>query len=247
MAGRMKNRIALVTGANRGIGLAIAKEFGREGATVLLAGRNRAALDQVRGQIAAEGGKAEVFLVDLEQEESVRAFGRALKDRFQTLDVFIGNAASLGARVPLTRYPLDTWRQTFRINVDANLILLQELDPLLKKSDAARIIMLSAKVATQGKATTGSYAVSKAALEAIVRIYVAELNNADRQSLLRINIVSPGATRTTMRARAEPKEDPMSIKAPEEIAPLFVEMSLPEYREQGKWVDADDWLRARKK
>ena len=160
----------------------------------------------------------------------------------QALDVFIGNAASLGARVPLTRYPLDTWRQTFRINVDANLILLQELDPLLQKSDAARIIMLSAKVATSGKATTGSYAVSKAALEAIVRIYVAE---ADKQSPVRINIVSPGATRTSMRARAEPKEDPMSIKAPDAIAPLFVEMSIPEYKEQGKWVDADEWLARR--
>lgn len=244
MAGRLKNRTALVTGANRGIGLAIAKEFGREGATVLLAGRNKAALEKVRSEITAAGGKAEVFEVDLEKEDSTRAFGRALREKVQALDVFIGNAASLGARVPLTRYPLDTWRQTFRINVDANLILLQELDPLLKKSDAARIIMLSAKVATAGKATTGSYAVTKAALEAIVRIYVAE---SDKQSPLRINIVSPGATRTEMRARAEPKEDPMSIKAPDAIAPLFVEMSVPEYKEQGKWVDADEWLARRSK
>jgi len=247
MAGRLKNRTALVTGANRGIGLAIAKEFGREGATVLLAGRNKAALEKVRSEITAAGGKAEVFEVDLEKEDSTRAFGRALREKVQALDVFIGNAASLGARVPLTKYPLDTWRQTFRINVDANLILLQELDPLLKKSDAARIIMLSAKVATSGKATTGSYAVSKAALEAIVRIYVAELNSADKQSPLRINIVSPGATRTEMRARAEPKENPMSIKAPDAIAPLFVEMSVPEYKEQGKWVDADEWLARRSK
>lgn len=244
MAGRLKNRTALVTGANRGIGLAIAKEFGREGATVLLAGRNKAALEKVRSEITAAGGKAEVFEVDLEKEDSTRAFGRALREKVQALDVFIGNAASLGARVPLTRYPLDTWRQTFRINVDANLILLQELDPLLKKSDAARIIMLSAKVATAGKATTGSYAVTKAALEAIVRIYVAE---SDKQSPLRINIVSPGATRTEMRARAEPKEDPMSIKAPDAIAPLFVEMSVPEYKEQGRWVDADEWLARRSK
>src|SRR5687767_5334536 len=114
MAGRLKNRTALVTGANRGIGLAIAKEFGREGATVLLAGRNKGALEKVRGEITAAGGKAEVFEVDLEKEDSTRAFGRALREKVQALDVFIGNAASLGARVPLTRYPLDTWRQTFR-------------------------------------------------------------------------------------------------------------------------------------
>ena len=237
--GRLQNRTALVTGANRGIGLAIAKELAREGATVFLAGRNKAALDKVRGEIDSAGGKAEVCVVDLEDEKSVRALGNALKDKLQSLDIFIGNAASLGARVPLTRYPPDTWRQTFRINVDANLALLQELDALLKKSDAPRIVMLSARVATIGKPTTGSYAVSKAALEALVRIYVAEL---DKSSPLRINTVSPGPTRTQMRARAEPREDPMSIKAPDKIAPLFVALSLPECKLQGQWIDADEWL-----
>jgi NAD(P)-dependent dehydrogenase (short-subunit alcohol dehydrogenase family) len=235
---RLQNRTALVTGANRGIGLAIAKEFGREGATVLLAGRNKAALEKVKGEITAAGGKAEVCEVDLEDEKSVRALGRTLKEKLDALDIFIANAASLGARVPLMQYPLDTWRQTFRINVDANLVLLQELDPLLKKSDAPRIVMLSAKVATNGKANTGSYAVSKAALEAIVRIYVAEAGN----SPVRINIVSPGPTRTTMRARAEPKEDPMSIKPPEKIAPMFVALASRECQLQGKWLDADEWL-----
>jgi NAD(P)-dependent dehydrogenase (short-subunit alcohol dehydrogenase family) len=235
---RLQNRTALVTGANRGIGLAIAKEFGREGATVLLAGRNRAELEKVKSDITGAGGKAEVCQVDLEDEKSVRALGRTLKDKVKALDIFVANAASLGARVPLTQYPLDTWRQTFRINVDANLVLLQELDALLKKSDAPRIVMLSAKVATTGKATTGSYAVSKAALEAMVRIYVAEAGN----SPLRINIVSPGPTRTTMRARAEPKEDPMSIKPPEKIAPMFVALASRECQLQGKWLDADEWL-----
>jgi len=235
---RLQNRTALVTGANRGIGLAIAKEFGREGATVLLAGRNKAALEKVKDEITGAGGKAEVCEVDLEDEKSVRTLGRTLKEKLKALDIFVANAASLGARVPLTQYPLDTWRQTFRINVDANLVLLQELDALLKKSEAPRIVMLSAKVATTGKATTGSYAVSKAALEALVRIYIAEAGN----SPLRINIVSPGPTRTTMRARAEPKEDPMSIKPPEKIAPLFVALASRECQLQGKWLDADEWL-----
>jgi NAD(P)-dependent dehydrogenase (short-subunit alcohol dehydrogenase family) len=243
MAGRLKNRTALVTGANRGIGLAIAKEFGREGANVLLAGRNKAALDRVRDQIFSAGGTAEVFVVDLEKDESVRDLARQLKSKFESLDILIANAASLGARVPLIRYPLDIWRQTFRINVDANLILLAELDELLKRAQAPRIIMLSAKVATQGKATTGSYAVTKAALEAMVRIYVAEAG----PSPVRINIVSPGATRTEMRAKAAPEEDPMTLKTPEAIAPLFVEMAAPEYREQGKWIDADEWLAKRAK
>ena len=242
MSGKLRGRTALVTGANRGIGLAIAKAYAGEGATVLLAGRNKAELDRVRSEIVAAGGKAEAFAVDLEQEASVRGLAKQLKDRYPALDILVGNAASLGARVPLTRYPLDTWRQTFRINVDANLILLAELDELLRRAPAPRVIMLSAKVATQGKANTGSYAVSKAALEALVRVYVAEAG----PSPVRINLVSPGATRTQMRARAEPKEDPMTLKTPEDIAPLFVEMAVPAYTAQGAWVDADQWLAQRR-
>src|SRR5262249_42594433 len=113
-----------------------------------------------------------------------------------------------------------------------------ELDALLKRSAAPRVIMLSAKVATQGKATTGSYAASKATLEAIVRIYIAENGG----SPVRVNIVSPGPTRTEMRARAAPEEDPMSIKAPDRIAGLFVRLASPECTLQGQWIDADEWL-----
>jgi len=243
MAGKLQDRIALVTGANRGIGLAIAREFGRQGAHVLLAGRRHDALTAVQEEIKGAGGKADVLVVDFEDEKSVRAMCSGLKQSVGRLDVLVGNAASLGARVPLTRYPLDTWRQTFRVNVDANLVMLQELDEVLRKSDAPRIVMLSARVATTGKATTGSYAVTKAALEAMVRIYVAE----NGTSPVRINIVSPGPTRTEMRARAEPKEDPMSIKAPDAIAPLFVELSRAECQLQGQWIDADDWLAGRVK
>lgn len=241
MARKLENRTALITGANRGIGLAIAKAYAKEGAKVLLAGRSEAALKRVQAEITAAGGAAQVFVVDLEDADSVRGLAASIKRGFSSLDVFVANAASLGARVPLVRYPLETWRQTFRINVEANLILLGELDPLFRASDSARIIMLSANVATQGKASTGSYAVSKAALEAMVRIYIVE----SKGSPIRINIVSPGPTRTEMRARAAPQEDPMSIKAPEAVTPLFVELATRECERHGEWLNADDWLAGR--
>jgi len=242
MARKLENRTALITGANRGIGLAIAKAYAKEGAVVLLAGRNQAALKRVQAEIAADGGEARVFVVDLEDAGSVRRLGEAIKAQISSLDIFVANAASLGARLPLIRYPLDTWIQTFKINVNANLILLGELDLLFKASDSARIIMLSANVATQGKATTGSYAVSKAALEAMARIYVVESAGTP----IRINIVSPGATRTEMRAKAAPDEDPMTLKAPEAVTPLFVELATRECQRQGEWINADVWLAERK-
>jgi NAD(P)-dependent dehydrogenase (short-subunit alcohol dehydrogenase family) len=196
----------------------------------------------VQAEITAAGGAARVFVADFENADSVRALADSIKRQFSSLDVLVANAASLGARVPLVRYPLETWIQTFKINVNANLILLGALDALFKASQAPRIIVLSANVATQGKATTGSYAVSKAALEAMVRIYLVESAGTP----IRVNIVSPGPTRTEMRARAAPEEDPMSIKPPEAMMPLFVELATRECQRQGEWLNADDWLAGRK-
>ena len=240
---KLQDRIALVTGANRGIGLAVARLFAREGASLLLAGRNVEALARTRDEIAATGGNARVFAVSLDDPSSVRNLSREVADAVPRLDVFVANAASLGARVPLVKYPLDVWQHTFRTNVEANLLLLQALDPLLKASDSARVVMLSAGVARQGKATTGSYAVSKAALEAIVRIYAIETAGTS----IRINVVNPGPTRTTMRAQAAPDEDPATLKTPEDIAPLFVELAAVECERQGDVINADTWLAERKK
>ena len=184
-----------------------------------------------------------MLAVTLDDPASVTRLAHDVASLTDRLDVFVANAASLGARKPLVDYPLDAWQRTFRVNVEANLLLLQGLDPLLRASDAARVIMLSAGVARQGKATTGSYAVSKAALEAIVRIYAVEA----KDTAIRINVVNPGPTRTTMRARAAPDEDPMSIKTPEDIAPLFVELAVPDCQRQGEVVNADTWLAERRR
>jgi NAD(P)-dependent dehydrogenase (short-subunit alcohol dehydrogenase family) len=243
MTPRLEGRSALVTGANRGIGYAVARLFAREGARVLLAGRDLGALDKVADEIRHAGGDAEVLAVTLDDPASVTRLAHDVASLTDRLDVFVANAASLGARKPLLDYPLDAWQRTFRVNVEANLLLLQGLDAVLRASDAARVIMLSAGVARQGKATTGSYAVSKAALEAIVRIYAVEAKDTN----IRINAVNPGPTRTAMRARAAPDEDPMTIKTPEDIAPLFVELAAADCQRQGEVVSADAWLAERRR
>jgi NAD(P)-dependent dehydrogenase (short-subunit alcohol dehydrogenase family) len=242
MTGKLQGRTALITGANRGIGLAVARLFASEGARLLLAGRNVEALQGIRDEITAAGGQARMLSVSLDDAASVRKLAADVAAAVPRLDILVGNAASLGARVPLVSYPLDVWQHTFRINVEANLLLLQTLDPLLKSSDSARIIMLSAGVARQGKATTGSYAVSKAALEAIVRIYAVETAGTP----IRINVVNPGPTRTTMRAQAAPDEDPATLKTPEDIAPLFVELAAADCQRQADVVNADTWFAERR-
>ena len=242
MTASLAGRIALITGANRGIGVAIAREYAREGAQCLLAGRNMPALEGVAAGINASGGSASALQLDLESDDSIRAAIAQVSKTLPRLDVFVANAALLGARVAITTYPIDVWRQTFQVNVHANLLLLQGLDPLLRRSDAARVLFLSADVARTPKLATGSYAVTKAALGAMAGIYALE----GKASSIKANIVSPGATRTSMRARAAPDEDPMTLKTPEDIAPLFVELALPSCTRHGEWISADEWFKARK-
>jgi len=242
MTGRLQGRVALITGANRGIGLAIAKEYAKEGAICILAARNLTALKKVADELSATGAEVVVVELDQENDDSIRTAIKEVSNRFSKVDIFVANAASLGARKPIISYPIDVWRHTFQVNVHANLLLLQGLDQLLKKSDAGRVIILSAQVATVAKVGTGSYAVSKAALESLARVYMIEA----KDSPIHVNTVSPMATRTKMRADAAPTEDPMTLKPPEAIAPLFVELGMPSCMLQGEWINADHWLESQK-
>lgn len=229
---RLQGRTALITGANRGLGRAIARSYAREGARCILAGRNRSELEQ----LARELGEASVLVLDLDAPESIRAAASSV----QKLDILVLNAAVLGARKPLAQYPFDAWVETFQANVHANLLLIQGLDALLRKSDAGRIVVLTTGVARTPKAGSGSYAISKAALEAMAAVYAQEVAGTP----IRVNMVNPGPTRTQMRAQVMPAEDPLTLKTPEDIAPLFVELASPGCTRQAEWISADAWLKS---
>ncbi len=240
MTRQLEGRTALITGASRGIGVVIAKAFAREGARMILAARNITALEGVVAEIKAAGGEASALMVDLEKVDAVKAMTASIVAVTPRLDIFVANAALGGPRLPLAQYPLDVWTQLFQVNVHANLVLLAGLDPLLRKSDAGRVIFVTTTVTRQYKASTGAYVASKAALEAMASVYALEIAGTP----IRINMVTPGPTRTAMRAEAYPNEDPMSLKAPEKLIPLFLELASPSCLRQGEYIRADDWLAA---
>ncbi len=231
---RLKDRIALITGASRGIGCAVAEVFAREGAHVLLLARNRKGLEQVDDAIRAGGGKATLIPLDLADGNSVDALGPTLYERFGKLDILVGNAAILVRLSPLTHIPAEHWERVFAVNVTANWRLIRTLDPLLRRSDAGRVIFVtSSGVAQSGRAYWAPYSVSKAALECLAKTYANETSD----SAIKVNLIDPGVTATRMRAEAYPGEDQATLPPPEKVAEAFVPLALPDFTETGQIVE----------
>jgi NAD(P)-dependent dehydrogenase (short-subunit alcohol dehydrogenase family) len=199
---RLKDRIALITGASRGIGRAVAFAFAREGAHVLLLARTRKALEEVDDQVRADGGKASLVPLDLADAKAIDALGPTLHERFGRLDVLVSNAAILGRLTPLTHIPSEHWEHALAINLTANWRLIRTLDPLLRRSDAGRVIFVTSGVARSARAYWAPYSVTKAALETLAKTYADE--TAD--SPIKVNIIEPGATAT--RCRGLPQRRP---------------------------------------
>lgn len=233
-------RIALVTGASRGIGRASAIALAREGYHVILSARTSGALEEVDDEIRAGGGTASILKLNLTHHDKVDALGPSLYERWQRLDVLVAAGGVLGQLGPLTHLPNQEWDQTLVTNLTANWRLIRSLDPLLRRSDAGRAVFLTSRAVRKTRAYWGPYAISKAGLEAMVKTYAAEL----QETTARVNLLDPGATRTKMRAKAYPGEDENIVKLPETLGPLIVEMTSPDYSSNGELVVAEDWLAA---
>lgn len=227
--GELSGRVALITGASRGIGAAVAKCFAAEGAHVVLVARTVGGLEEIDDVIQEAGGSATLVPLDLKEFEQIDRLGAALYERYGKLDVLVGNAGALGVLSPMGHIDPTVWEEVMAINVTANWRLIRSLDPLLRQSDAGRAIFVTSGVASGVFPYWGAYAASKAALEMMVRTYAGEMTKTN----VRVNLLDPGAVRTAMRAQAFPGENPMTLPHPDQIAPRFLELAVPACRKHG--------------
>lgn len=214
----LSGKTALVTGASRGIGRAIAIALAKVGAHVLALARTPGALEELDDDIRAFGGSASLIPLDLPEGDGIERLAGALGERFSALDILVLNAASLGELAPLPDVDPRVWRHTLDLNVTVNWRLLRALDPMLRQSANARIVALTSRVGGDvARAYWGPYAVSKAALEMLIETYAEETKKTN----IRCAIIDPGAMRTDMRKAAMPGEDPETLPSPDQLIPLF--------------------------
>ena len=230
MSQSLDGRIALVTGASRGIGYATALALARAGAHIVAVARTVGGLEELDDAIKGLGGSATLVPLDLKDYEGIDRLGLALHERFGRLDALVANAGILGPLSPLGHVEAKAWDEVMAVNVTANWRLICAMDPLLKFSDAGRAVFVSSGVAALALAYWGPYAVSKAALEVLARTYAAETASTN----VRVNVFTPGPVRTRMRAQAMPGEDPTALETPDQVATRIVELCLPSMQESGK-------------
>ena len=217
---RLSGKLALVTGASRGIGAATAEALASAGAHVILVARSTAALEEVEERIHATGGTATIAPLDLTEGESIGKLAVAVAERWEKLDILVLNAAMLGSLSPVQDIDPKEYSRLLSLNLLANQALIAAFDPLLKRAERADIVVLTSSVGREPRAFWGAYGSSKAALETLLAAYADETEYTGR---IRVHIVDPGATRTRMRALAFPGEEPESVKSPEIVAEAIVE------------------------
>ena len=237
-------RVALVTGATRGIGRAIALGLALAGAHVVAAGRTQGALEELDDEILqATGERATLVPLDLREGGGIDQLGGAIHQRWGRLDILVGAAGLLGVTTPIGHLDPGVWDQVMAVNLTANYRLIRSMDPLLRTAPAGRALFLTSGVARRPRAFWGAYAASKAGLEALAATYADEVEHTQ----VRVAVVNPGPMRTVMRARAFPGEDPTTLPSPDEIVPLALELVRPDQTPPTDVVSFHEWKAGRDK
>jgi NAD(P)-dependent dehydrogenase (short-subunit alcohol dehydrogenase family) len=226
-------RIALVTGASRGIGYATACALAKQGAHVIAVARTQGGLEELDDAIRAEGGSATLVPLDLTDFEGIARLGAALYERHGKLDILVGNAGIAGPSSPLGHITLKPWNEVMAVNVTANFQLVRCMEPLLRVSDAGRAVFITSGAANKAPAYLGPYAASKSAVETLARVWA----NETASTPIRVNLFNPGPIRTRMRATVMPGENPLTLDTPDQAAELIVPLCLPTWNETGKFYD----------
>jgi NAD(P)-dependent dehydrogenase (short-subunit alcohol dehydrogenase family) len=234
MSKPLQGKIALVTGASRGIGRAAAVALGAAGAHVIALARTAGALEEVDDEIRKAGGEGATLVpLNIRDFPALDRLGQTIFERWGRLDAFLGNAGSLGVLTPVSHLEPKTFQELVEVNITANYRLIRSLDPVLRQSPAGRVLFVSSGAARKHTAFWGGYGMAKAALEALALTYAAECANT---SNIRVNLLNPGAMRTAMRAKAMPGEDPETLPPPEAVAPLIVELLSPSNAKNGELI-----------
>lgn len=234
----LDGRITLVTGASRGIGYAAAKALAAAGSHIVALARTQGGLEDLDDQIKAAGGTCSLVPMDLREFDQIDRLGGLLHERYGRLDGLLCNAAVLGDITPANHTTPKDWMRVIDVNMTAPARLIRSLDPLLRESDAGRAVFMTSSVAQAPRAYWGAYAASKAGMETFVRCWAEEIGDITN---IKVNLLNPGGTRTQMRAKAMPGEDPSGLPSPDDIAPLIVEMLSPTYHAHDGRIAYRDW------
>ncbi|HYU14360.1 MAG TPA: SDR family NAD(P)-dependent oxidoreductase [Stellaceae bacterium] len=236
---RLTGKIALITGASRGIGAAVAERLAREGAHLVLTGRTVGGLEETDDRVRAAGGSATLAPFDLRDFLKIDELAAALYERYGRLDILVGNAAEFGTFSPLGHIDPALWGEVVELNLTANWRLIRAMDPLLRAAEHGRALFVTSAIVRDALPYYGPYAISKAGLETMVRIYAGEV----ARTRVRANLIDPGPLRTRLRARIFPGENAARLAPPESVADAFLELLLPECTRNGEIVSAAE-LRA---
>ena len=235
--GILSNRICLITGSSRGIGLGVARVFAENGASVILHGRDENVLRRSLAEFS-EPKQHSYIAADINTPEGTGVLAAAFLRLHEKLDVLIHSAGILGPKVPLANYPEKAWNEVLHVNLTAPFLLTQALLPAFRKDANPSVVFISSSVGRRGRAEWGGYAVSKFGVEGLTQAWADELKGEN----VRVNAVNPGGTRTQMRAAGYPQEDPLTLPTPEEIAPVFIWLARADTQITGESLDARDWI-----